>query len=629
MLKTIKNKCMEKNFAMHKYSLALVGLLVSLPLSAQTILMQSDFDNGTYIIDQPGTYVLGEDISFNPHPVGSPGADGVTPLDAYTAGRPFPLQLGSEYDPAAFGIGFFAAITIEASDVTLDLNGHTLEQSPEHALLQRFYANIELADQPFIPTQGPSDFGDQLNAAKEVRIFNGIIGRSSHHGIHGNGNRNVIIENVRFKDFEVAAVALNGVNGLDIINSTASNREDVPIIGTYSNARFISAYVDWLVMSGSTTTLKVQGVELSAGDIQAALRTSINNVYDDVITKGMGFIDENAHPDEYALYHNKFGVIDGNSYGFLINPLGAAVNGFPTSPINKSMYVNFRNVNITSQKAFINEVVALQQGGKAAIDPIGAIFMVRNVHPDSGLPVTTSSLDESVATYRGNALANAQALVAKGALNGEFPSFLNVSRLNITQNMIDWIENETTLNSLVSSPADYLCNGDTMFHVNKGVIGFKMDGAKYVSVKNSSADNLVNLGAVGTGDCGNYAISHPAATLNGYGGAKVRGFSVAASHDVSIMKSSATNLTASNGSVIGIDILTDSKEVTIKNNDIDNIEAGLSFNANGGPNEAPDAVGVQVGADANNVYIGRNDIIGLDAFDEAVEIRDLSGSAYY
>ncbi len=382
-------------------------------------------------------------------------------------------------------------------------------------------------------------------------------------------------------------------------------------------------------MRGSTTTLKVQGVELSAGDIQAALRTSINNVYDDVIAKGLGFIDENAHPDEYALFHNKFGVIDGNSYGFLINPLGAAVNGFPTSPMNMSMYTNFRNVNITSQKAFINEVVALQQGGKAAIDPIGAIFMVRNVHPDTGLPVTTSSLDESVATYKGNALANAQALVAKGALNGEFPSFLNVRRLNITQDMIDWIENENTLNSLVSSPEDYLCNGDTMFHVNKGVIGFKLDGAKYVSVKNSSVNNLVNLGAVGSGDCGNYAISHPAATFNGYGGAKVRGFSVAASHKVRIRNSSATNLTASNGSVIGIDILTDSKKVRIKNNNIGNIEAGLSFIANDGPNEAPDAIGVQVGANATDVRIINNDIIGLDAFDEVVEIRDLSGSANY
>ncbi|WP_031433801.1 hypothetical protein [Methylomarinum vadi] len=629
MLKNKKTKFTEKNLAMQRYSLAFVSLLISLPLSAQTTLMQSDFDNGTYIIDQPGTYVLGEDISFNPHPVGSLGPDGVTPLDAYTAGLPFPQQLGMEYDPAAFGIGFFAAITIEADNVTLDLNGHTLEQSPEHALLQRFYANIELADQPFVPSQGPSDFGDELKAAKEVSIINGVIGRSSHHGIHGNGNRNLVIKDVRFKDFEVAAVALNGVNGVDIINSTASNREDVPIIGTFSNARFISAYVDWLVMSGSTTTLKVQGVELNAGDIQAALRTSINNVYDDVITKGLGFIDENAHPDEYALYHNKFGVIDGNSYGFLVNPLGVAVNGFPTSPINMSMYVNFRNVDVTSQKAFINEVVALQQGGKAAIDPIGAVFMVRNVHPDTGLPVTTSSLDESVATYKGNALANAQALVAKAALNGEFPSFLDVSRLNITQDMIDWIENESTLDSLVSSPADYLCNGDTMFHVNKGVIGFKLDGAKFVSVKNSSVDNLVNLGAVGSGDCGNYAISHPAATLNGYGGAKVRGFSIAASDDVSIMKSSATNLTASNGSVIGIDILTDSKEVAIKGNNIGNIEAGLSFNANGGPNEAPDAVGVQVGADANNVYIWNNDITGLDAFDEAVEIRDLSGSADY
>lgn len=67
----------------------------------------------------------------------------------------------------------------------------------------------------------------------------------------------------------------------------------------------------------------------------------------------------------------------------------------------------------------------------------------------------------------------------------------------------------------------------------------------------------------------------------------------------------------------------------IKSNNIDNIEAGQSFIANGGPNEAPDAVGVQVGANATDVYIWNNDITGLDAFDEAVEIRDMSGSANY
>jgi hypothetical protein len=138
-----------------------------------TLLSQADFADGTYQISEPGIYRLSENISFNPHPVGSPGEDGVTPLDAYHAGLPFRSQLGTgdgQFDPAAFGLGFFAAITIAADDVTLDLNGHTIEQSAEHALLQRFFAVLELADRPFVPGQGPHGFGATIQSATNLTI---------------------------------------------------------------------------------------------------------------------------------------------------------------------------------------------------------------------------------------------------------------------------------------------------------------------------------------------------------------------------------------------------------------------------------------------------------------------------
>ena len=168
---------------------------------------------------------------------------------------------------------------MSAADVVIDLNGFTIEQSAEHALHQRFFAVIETADRPFVPGQGPSGFGDAFTPAKRLVIENGTIGRSAHHGVHGNGNRDVTIRNVDFVDFEVAAVALNGVQGLVIRDSTARSRRDVPVLGTFSNARFIAPYVDYLVRSGSTTALVVQGIALDAGTVQAALRTAINHVF--------------------------------------------------------------------------------------------------------------------------------------------------------------------------------------------------------------------------------------------------------------------------------------------------------------------------------------------------------------
>merc|ERR1711881_227174 len=98
----------------------------------------------------------------------------------------------------------------------------------------------------------------------------------------------------------------------------------------------------------------------------------------------------------------------------------------------------------------------------------------------TGDPITISSLADTEAVYVGNVLSNAQALVAKAALNGDFDgSYISVSRLSIDQGIIDWIEadpetTEATLAHLVGEPKGYLCNGDSMFHVNKGVIAFRM-----------------------------------------------------------------------------------------------------------------------------------------------------------
>ena len=416
-----------------------------------------DFIYGTYIIDRPGTYKLAEDISFNPNSPATLTAAVETgvipadvavrlglpdPVDAYHAGRPLYTQfalgdgagaftpggpLDARYGPAAYGVGFFAAIAVEADGVVIDLDGHTIEQNAEHALLQRFFSVIELADQPFVPDQGPAGFGDQITSATNVEIRNGIIGRSSHHGIHGNGNENVTISNVDFVDYEIGAVALNGVQRLHIRHSEAENRKDIPVLGTFSAATFIKAYIDDLVRTGSTTTLTVGGQQLRAVDIQVALRAAINNTHHDVIVdpniaNGRAVINETVHPVEYGLFHNSSGFIDGNSYSFLTNEFGVAVNGFPTRPdgIDRipSRHVLLRDIHVIDQRSSINEVPAIDsngaaEGGAAVIDPVGAVFQVRNTHPRTGAPITLSSLDDTEARYVGNPLANAQAFLAK------------------------------------------------------------------------------------------------------------------------------------------------------------------------------------------------------------------------
>ena len=635
-----------------------------------TVLTNDDFKYGTYIIDKPGRYKLGEDISFNPN---SPATlteaidKGIippeiaarlglsSPVDAFRSSFPLFTQLvpgGVEsfspsagplvpqYDPSGFGLGFFAAIVIQADNVVLDLAGHTLEQSEEHALLQRFFALIELAEQPFIPNQGPADFGSSIISAKNVVIKNGTLGRSSHHGIHGNGNKHIKIINVDFVDYEVGAVALNGVNGLVIRNSNAENRKDVPVVGTYSSAQFIKTYVAELLRKGSTTELNVNGETLNVTRIINDLAAAVNNVHEDLIidrniVDGRPTIDAQQHPEEFALFHNKHGIVDGNSYSFLVNQLGIAVNGFPTQPdpekASKNIWMS--NVHVENQRAFINEIVALNQGG-VVIDPVGAVFQTLNTHPVTGAPITVSSLDKNSAKYTGNAVANAQAFVAKAFLNGEFDdSNLDLKRLSINENVLKWVEANPGFENLVSivpTESDFLCNGDSMFHVNKGVIAFKMDAAKNVILRNTSVNVVENIGKEGSTLCGDYSDSksHPAATLLGYGGAKTRAFTFSGSKNVILSNSSAMDVKAASGTAIGVDVLNDTNFAIVKNTSIVGVDAGVDGGVFDGPNEEPEAIGFHVGENAKRIVIKNVCADLLDGFADELIIDDESDSAF-
>jgi len=621
------------------------------------VLTNDDFRFGTVVIDRPGVYRLGEDILFDPNSpevLGSALASGELPLEVartlglplpparvepHDAGAPLPTQftrggpvpfapggpLAPRYDPAAFGLGFFAAIVITADGVELDLNGHRIEQSPGHALLQRFFSVIELAGQPFVPGQGPADFGDTIRAARRVEIHGGTIGRSAHHGIHGNGNFDVTVKNVHFEDFEVAAVALNSVERLTLVNLTARSREDVPVLGTFSSARFIAPYLDYLVRAGVPTVLETARGPLDVETVRGRLRLAVNRVYSDVVdgvpgTGVRGRIDADRHPEEYALFHNPFGVVDGNAYGFVVNGRGVAVNGFPRRPERDgSRHVFVSNVEVLGLAAAVTEVPTLDLGSGPVLDPVGAVFQVRNRHPDTGGPVTVTTLDDANARYVGNPVADAQLIVAKAHHEGWFDgASLDLSRLSIGPDVVAWAEGrpaQATLAKLTAGTPGYLCNGDSMFHVNKGVVGFKMDAVSHATLVATRASNLVNLGGAGTHLCGDYgaARSHPLATLPGYGGTRVRGYSFAGAERVIAVDAGASDLFAAAGEAIGFDVMTDTRRFAAFRPAVTRVATGAGGAA--GPNPAARAIAFRIGHEADRVRFRRACAAALDGAD--------------
>ena len=108
--------------------------------------------------------------------------------------------------------GFFAGIVMDGNDIHLDLKGFSIKMSVEANLNLRFFSLIELNNSPFPLNDGlPLDKAKiKWSAGKNITIKNGTLGLSSHSGIHGNNNSNVLIENLIIKDFEVGGIMLNG-----------------------------------------------------------------------------------------------------------------------------------------------------------------------------------------------------------------------------------------------------------------------------------------------------------------------------------------------------------------------------------------------------------------------------------
>ncbi len=175
---------------------------------------------------ESGIYILTENIILN---FNAPTED--EKLNEYFSPNSYdnlywiPLQDGTHDDKymgastwnGPYQLGFFSGITIETSNVIIDLNGFEISMSNEFYLQQRFFSIIELAAKNFVSGQGPVDFGPYLKPANNVIIKNGIIGLTTHHGIHSNDAKNIELLNLKIYNFDVAGIQLNGFNILILI----------------------------------------------------------------------------------------------------------------------------------------------------------------------------------------------------------------------------------------------------------------------------------------------------------------------------------------------------------------------------------------------------------------------------
>ena len=526
------------------------------PVPYSTInLVNSDFTNGTVRIRHPGYYVLQENIIFSPNP-----NDDFMPTAAQIAGG-----ANAEYPIAPFGgfhLGFFAAITVESSDVILNLNGKVLRQSSVFNVLQRFYAQIELTNTPFVPPQGPADFGDTVKFANRAYVMNGFLGLSSHHGIHGNSMKNIIIENLNIFDYEVAAIALNGGENILVRDIQVCNiSTDIKVISTFSQARFIRTFLKAIEKRDSSISLELSTGTKTITEIITELEAEMAQVKIAVETK---------QPLPDSIFKNVSQKSDDNAYGFLFNPRGVAVGGFRQNRVgaigNTNIVVHDCNLeNITTESTEILGVSPGPRGGGGGAygegeqaGPVGDIFQVELVN--------------NAGAYNQNVLANAQLIIAESGKGS-----LERGRTNIQPAIIEWAKSgKSNLSSIINNTDFYYVNvHDSMGHTMKGNIGFFISAVDGMKIQNVNIKNIGNTGPRGNETRGDNTS---------YEGSTTRAMAIVGSLNIIMNNISIKNVSSKSGNGIALDFIGETNKVSIHDILIDDVLSSNYTNAGDGPN---------------------------------------------
>ena len=513
-------------------------------------LSQKDFDQGTLRLTQPGTYVLTENIVFAPN-------------KGYNY---FPRSQQKDYSAPAYGLGFFAAITIEVDHVTLDLQGHHIACSQVFSIQQRFFAIIELASAPFIPGQGPADFGQKVTYANHCVIKNGSLGRSSHHGIHGNNNTDITIMRLTITDYEVAGIALNGFTGVTIENvRIGAPSQQCFVNGRYSAARFLSiAGRQWLQKHGKKCSDARKNKFLKH---LSRVEQEMSQVLSSVSQGGP------PCPHNYFVNHEVNGTYppDGNTYALLFHSKGVAIHDFEQlSSLSESEFsreLTIRSVSIHDVKIRATETVTLtDHQGVPLTDFSGSVFPILECVDK----FSTTGKISSRATYQHTDLSKAQIYGHLMGLEAGVP----FGRSNFSQYFLNWVFQERSFSYLSLKNHQVICNGDDMFHVQKGLCGIRVDGVKKVVMDDVVFDTLINMAPLGDTSGGSYQLSHPKSNQKGYCACDLVAVNLSACVGVSLNDVRIRKLHSYNGDCCGVRIMNGSSGVSFTKCNINGMKVG-------------------------------------------------------
>ena len=541
---------------------------------------QKDFLDGTYLIDKPGYYVLRENIVFNPNP-----------NNDY---RPRDDQV--KYKIPGFVLGFFAVIAIYADGVYLDLNGFEIKASKEFTLQQRFFSIIELANAPFLYGQGPGNFSTSTSfiPATNTIVRNGKLGLSSHHGIHGNMCSTILLEKLSIQEFEFVGVALNGCHSILAHKlSIKNNRQDIPVLATYSAARFAVQFAKRVLgmpqLSGNQKTELSRRVNI--------LQNEMDKTFQEIMSTGK---------TTSALFRNESGLADGNIYGFLVKNRGLAVDELvtPDPSVIKTRNVFLRKVHLENLVCRVDEILGISQKGGLGIqvDTAGAVLQIDHIRDENGV-------------YKGSVLSDVQLYLAEISLS----LGVTIGKLNITSDVVEWSKSGQSIDTLIEKGYFFKTGSDSMFHLCKSSYGYRFDAIDNLVIEKCSFYKVKNFARMGC-DFKNCKMDEVSKRNGHYPGASTTGLNLAYCSDVLIRNFRGKRIFSKDGDAIAIRAMFSSEGVRLDEVELSDIKAGTLYRGewigksytgkkvpytDELPNRRPQAVGIKYD---NNAIVDMKDV---------------------
>eukprot|EP01084_Bolivina_argentea_P117482 208641_1 len=327
-----------------------------------------------------------------------------------------------------------------------------------------------------------------MTYAKNTIIQNGVIGRSSHHGIHANGAENILIKDIIIKHFEVAGLAVNGFINLEIENvEIGPVYQKVPVMGVYTQARIMLPRLRQTVEDNPDGTVTFHGRgTFTADEVLDELQSQMDIIFRHAIggeeySSMHNEAKERIEAARYTFENHKGLPSSSTSYGIFLNSYGASVFAISGSPgFSEGATINGLHIHGIYKDPWEVPRIVLTKG------PFNDIMDFTRV-TDDGLETTNSK-------YIGSAYTDAQYAIHKLASDWGV-----LGHSVIGTSVQTWIEKGKYMGA-----AKVRCNGDIMLHVVKGVFGLRVDNVNNINFNDVQIDDLQNIGELGSYICGNY-----------------------------------------------------------------------------------------------------------------------------